>query len=205
MLAVNFFSVLKDIVLTLTAVTGSYVALKGLNTWKRQISGQANHSLSKNLLVSLFKYRDAIESVRNPFMTITSDSLPEESKRLTMNANEIHFYSICKIYNLRWQNVSEIQSQVYANLTEAEAIWGNELSAMWKTVRGKVIELQISLDEYLDSKNPKSAYSEKEISLEEHKRTRAIIYGGGSNDAFKTEFESELEQMVFYIRTKLQD
>jgi len=62
----SFFSILKDIVLTLTAITGAIVAAKGLSTWKRQINGQAEYNLSKNLLTNLFKYRDTISNIRNP-------------------------------------------------------------------------------------------------------------------------------------------
>ena len=203
MIMADFFSVTKDIVLTLTAVTGSYVAVRGLNTWKRQLSGQVNYNLSKNLLMGLFKYRDAINFVRYPIMTLTSDLLPEEGNRLNMNAEEIRFFSVCNAYGQRWKDVSEVSFQLYTHLTEAEAIWGDEISHIWKSVQEKEMQLHSAIREYLDLKNPNDSYSISDISQQEYMQLRRVICEGGRNDAFKKEFEDKLNKMISYIRGKL--
>lgn len=203
MIMADFFSVTKDIVLTLTAVTGSYVAVRGLNTWKRQLSGQVNYNLSKNILMGLFKYRDAINFVRYPIMALTSDLLPEEGSRLNMNEEEIRFFSVCNLYGQRWKDVSEVSFQLYTHLTEAEAIWGSEISNIWKSVKEKEMQLHSAIREYLDLKNPSDSYSISDISQQEYMQLRRIICEGGRNDAFKKEFEDELNKMISYIRGKL--
>ncbi len=50
---VEIISVLKDILLSACAVTGAFVAVKGLNTWRRQLRGQSEYDLSRRILVSL--------------------------------------------------------------------------------------------------------------------------------------------------------
>ncbi len=54
-------SVVKDIVLSGAAITGAVVAVKGLGTWQRQLKGQSEYELSRRILVTVFKYRDAID------------------------------------------------------------------------------------------------------------------------------------------------
>ncbi|MDU6412228.1 MAG: hypothetical protein E6560_14860 [Yersiniaceae bacterium] len=203
-MVIEILGAIKDVVLTATAVIGSIVALKGLSTWKRQITGQANHSLSKNLLISIFKYRDAVNAVRNPLMPITQESLPEENEMLKMSPNETHFYSIRKSYQQRWEKVSETQPQVYANLIEAEAIWGKDLITMWKSVREKEIDLRLALDDYLMLINPNKDDDQNHKSGEEYKKLLKTVYWSGKNDVFREEFESKIDNMSAYIREKLQ-
>jgi hypothetical protein len=61
-------TLIKDLILCGAAIAGAVIAIKGLNTWKRQLKGQSEYELSRRLLVTLFKYRDAINGVRHPAM-----------------------------------------------------------------------------------------------------------------------------------------
>lgn len=108
MTIVTSLGIAKDIILTLaaiagstTAVIGSYVAVKGLNTWKRQIGGQSDHNLSKNLLISIFKYRDAINSLRRPFMSSHEMPQPTQEESEKMSVDELLHYGRFKAYQAR--------------------------------------------------------------------------------------------------------
>lgn len=199
----KIFGGLKDFVLLGTAITGSVVAVKGLGTWKRQINGQSNYTLSKNLLVSLFKYRDAIEMVRNPFMSSQEMPPPPLEERKEMDPDAIHFYGIYKAYEKRWEKVGSLHSEIYASLIEAEALWGDELSAMWKGLRKKENELLIQLQNYIRLCNPKTSSYEKERLQASQEKMHDILYDVGDNDSFKNQFEIELSKMTGYIKNKI--
>lgn len=194
---------LKDVVLLGTAITGAVVAVKGLGTWKRQINGQSNYNLSKNLLISLFKYRDAIEMVRNPFMSSLEMPLPPLDERSGMNSDEIRFYGLFKAYEKRWDKVVGLQSEIYANLIEAEALWGDELSAMWKILRKKENQLLMQLQNYIQICNPKTPAHEKDRLQASQEKMHNTLYEGGENDLFKIQFEAELLKMTSYIKEKI--
>src|SRR5260221_5644218 len=95
-------STVKDLMVLIAAVIGSYVALMGLSTWKRQLKGHTDHELARRILVSLYKYRDAINGVRHPMMTNNEFSDPPESERQTMNSAQIRFYGLSRAYQNRW-------------------------------------------------------------------------------------------------------
>lgn len=199
----KIFGGLKDLVILGTAITGAVVAVKGLGTWKRQINGQSNYTLSKNLLVSLFKYRDAIEMVRNPFMSSQEMPLPPLDERNEMNSDAIRFYGLFKAYEKRWEKVAGLHSEIYASLIEAEALWGDELSAMWKDLRKKENELLIQLQNYIQICNPRTPTHEKERLQASQEKMHNTLYEGGKSDLFKSQFETDLSKMTGYIKEKI--
>ena len=191
---------LKDVVLLGCAITGAIVAVKGLNTWKRQISGQSDYNLSKNLLISIYKYRDAINGVRSPFVEYPA---PTDEDLKNMNHDEANFKGVSNVYEKRWEAVSEQSSNIYANLIEAEAIWDKKLSGMWKDVKKKEVQLFLHLRNFLTISNPKVKYYRKEHLNKKLDEIHQTIYDIGEEDKFKAEFEREIEKMTNYIRDKI--
>lgn len=55
-------SVAKDIILAFAAIVASYVGIKGLGTWRRQLKGNAEYELAKNILTAIYELREAIAS-----------------------------------------------------------------------------------------------------------------------------------------------
>ncbi|MCD4813731.1 hypothetical protein K8S19_08585 [bacterium] len=72
---------IKDVILTGAAIA---VAITGLNTWKRQLKGKFEYDLCRRILVTLFKYRDAIDGVRHPFMYASEKPNPPEKETKSM-------------------------------------------------------------------------------------------------------------------------
>lgn len=197
------FSVIKDIVLTLTAITGAIVAMKGLSTWKRQISGQANYNLSKSLLINLFKYRDIINSIRHPFMSGSELQQPSQEELAKMDEKQVRFYGTHKAYEARWKRIAEVRAEIYANLIEAEALWGDEISKLWEEIAKKEHDLLIALRDCLEFLNPDVDRRDKEYLKDEHRNVRRVVFSSGNDDKFKSEFESKLDEMTSYIKQKL--
>lgn len=194
---------LKDAIVTGAALTGAIIAFKGLGTWKRQIDGQANYNLSKNLLVNLFKYRDAVYTVRNPFMSSQEMPLPSEEESKKLNDDGIRYHGLYKAYENRWNRVEEVQTDIYANLIEAEALWDEQLSNMWKVLQRKEKELLVHLKNYLILRSPHYERFDKEYLQEKQHQIHDAIFDAGDDDEFKKQFEAELNKMTSYIRTKL--
>jgi hypothetical protein len=46
----NVFSVLKDVCVTGAALTGAYVAVRGLSAWRLQLHGKADYELARQSL-----------------------------------------------------------------------------------------------------------------------------------------------------------
>lgn len=199
----TFFSVLKDIVLTLTAITGAFVAVKGLSTWKRQISGQAEYNLSKNLLVNLFKYRDVISSIRDPFMSGSERIPPSGEERKKMTDAQVRHHATSKAYEVRWNKLSEVRPEIYANMIEAEALWGDEITKLWENLIKKENDLLYAIQDFLEFTNPGIDRLDKEHLIANHRHIRRMVFEGGKDDPFKPEFDSRLDEMTAYIKKKI--
>src|SRR5258707_14189795 len=61
---VECLSAMKDIVTIGATFFAGYIAWQGLSTWRRQLSGNARHELSRRLILSAYKLREEVENVR---------------------------------------------------------------------------------------------------------------------------------------------
>jgi hypothetical protein len=201
----EILSIIKEIVITGAAITGSIVAVKGLSTWQRQLKGQSEYDLSRRILVSLFKYRDAINGVRNPAMWADEMPSPPEEKSKTMNSDQISFYGTSNAYQARWDKVQEERTSLYADLLEAEAIWGTELNDLFKVVFDLQHELFTRIRHYLILINPDLTEAKKTAIEKIDKNKRDIIYDdlGEKPDEYKSNLIDAIKVIESYLKPKL--
>lgn len=202
---VEVFTLIKDLALTGAAVSGAIVAIKGLGTWRRQLKGQSEYELSRRMLVSLFKYRDAIGGVRDPVML--SHEIPHlsEDDAKSMSPKEIDYYGISKAYQNRWKKVQDQRTALYADQLEAEAIWGDELNTLFKTIYSLEHELLTRVRHYLVLMNPKANEGKKDAICRIDQKKRDIMYDelGEEPDEFKHELLEAIKHVENYLKPKL--
>jgi len=198
-------SLLKDLILAGAAITGSVVAVKGLGTWQRQLKGKSEYELSRRILVSLFKYRDAINGVRHPMMWAHEMPAPPEDKAQKMSSEQIRFYGTQKAYEARWDQVQSVRSSLYADLLEAEAIWGSSLKDLFKKAFDLEHELAVSIRHYLTLCNPDTEEASREAVRKIQGKRRDIMYDDLSEegDEYKKDFAAAIEGIEKYLKPKL--
>ncbi len=187
------------------AITGSIVAVKGLGTWRRQLRGQSEYDLSRRILVTLFKYRDAINGVRNPVMFAHEMPSPPEDEATKMTHEQIRFYGSSKAYQNRWNKVQTERTSLYADLLEAEAIWGDDLKNMFKTIFNLEHELFTLIRHHIELINPDTKEATKEAIMKIDKKMRDIMYDylGEEPDEYKQDLISAIEAVETYLKPKL--
>ena len=195
----------KDLILSGAAITGAVVAVKGLGTWRRQLKGKTEHDLSKHLLVSLFKYRDAIRGVRNPAIYTHEIPKPPEDKAKSMNPDQISFYGTAEVYQARWSKVQDERVKLYADLLEAEALWGEELNKLFKVIYDLEHELFTYIRRYLELSNPDVNNNRKDAVEKFQQKSRNIMYGdlGDEDDEFWNDVMVGIESIEKYLKPKL--
>ncbi len=201
----EIITVIKDFILAGAAITGSIVAVKGLGTWRRQLKGQSEYELSRRILVGLFKYRDAINSVRNPAMFSYEIPVPSEDEAKGMKQDDIEYYGVSKAYQNRWEKVQEQRTSLYADQLEAEAIWGCELNELFKTLFALERELFILVRNYLILMDPKANKARKEAIIKRDQKRRDIMYDESADepDEFKQELLDAIGHIENYLKPKL--
>lgn len=201
----EFIALVKDLILSGAAIAGAVVAIKGLSTWKRQMKGHSEYELSRRILVTLFKYRDAIAGVRHPVMWAYEMPPPPEDESKEMSPAHVKFYGTSKAYQARWDKVQAERTNLYADLLESEAIWGDELKKLFKTLFNLEHELFTNVRHYIELINPDTEEESKEAIRNIKKKRRDIIYDDLSEegDDYRKDFQHGVEAIEKYLKPKL--
>jgi hypothetical protein len=99
----KFAPIFKDLCLAFAAVGGFVIAVLGLRTWWRELKGKTEYDLARRILIATYKIRDAIQNVRNPFMSTSEYASSESRKTQRETQNE----GIAQAYQKRWDSVNE--------------------------------------------------------------------------------------------------
>lgn len=200
----EIISILKDVILAGTAITAVIVAFKGLKTWEHQLKGKSEYELSRRILVTLFKYRDAINGVRHPAMYAYELSYPPEDKARNMSSEQINYYGTSKAYRTRSEKVQNEKISLYADLLESEAIWGIDLKNIFKGIYKLENELFSQIQNYLELINPNTLDVRKQHIQKITNNNQDIMYDTLANDdEFRNNMTSEIKKIEKYLKPKL--
>lgn len=150
----EYAAIAKDIVLTLAAVIGACVALRGLSTWNRQLKGGVEYELTRRLLKQTYRLREAIKGVRNPVMWGGEMPSPSEEEAKDMSREQLRYYGLSNAYQKRWDKVTEARADLQTELLEAEVLWGQEIHNRFEPVFKLQHELYVAVHFYLTVCNP---------------------------------------------------
>lgn len=202
----EIIAIFKDVVISAAAITGAVVAIKGLGTWQRQLKGQSEYELSRRILIALFKYRDAINGVRNPAMWNYEMPLPSEEEAEKMSQKQVRFYGTSKAYQNRWDKVQVEKTSLYADLLESEAIWGVELKELFNAIFDLENELFIKIRHNIELINPDMKENKRDAISKIDDKSRDIMYAIESDDhpdEYKKDLLFAIEMVEKYLKPKL--
>ena len=130
---------------------------------------------------------------------------PAEDKVKKMNDEQKFFYGISEAYSARWNKVQIERTLLYADLLEAEAIWGDELKNLFKKIFDLENELVKCIRHYLLLRNPDADEASKEAIREIGRKNRDILYDDLSDkpDEYKRDLLSAIEKVEKYLKPNL--
>lgn len=184
---------------------GVYLAATNLKTWKRQLSGQSDHALARNLLVNLFKYKNAIERVRHPFISSLEMGIDEELEKNGGNFDKAHYIGTVKAYTNRWKYLNEVKAELQAYIVEAHALWGTEFADIFKTFTPLEIDLHAAVELLVKKENPNlPSHAKSGIEQQYDRKKYALeVSTEPDKDIYMTEFEEKYSYIEKQLRDKL--
>ena len=181
--------IIKDLVTVLGISIASYVAIVGLSAWKKQLKGKTDYELARRYLRSVYKVRDAVKDVRNPFIPIEEMSLAlKESGLSETDFSDRGKYNRA-VYSKRWKKVVEAGTDLNVELLEAEVSWGRGAFDAQKDFDNSIRKLFMNLKLFLEG----HALSEE----------RDIIYDMGEKDVFSKEINKGVQKIEEYLKPHL--
>lgn len=199
----------STVVTTLATIGAVCIAWMGLSTWKAQIKWQTDHDLARRLLVEIYRFRDAVGAARSPYVfahEMRDDDKTENSGIRTPDESNA---GMRRAFQRRFSEIGSNAPQLYALLLEAEAVWGPQLSAIWRDVNRLQNELSSATSLYLDylesqgkGVDPTVFYPDKAAQM----AARKIIYSNGESDGkneFSNRIKAAISRLEDYLRPKL--
>lgn len=162
----------------------------GLNTWKRQIRGTDKYKVASELLLSIYRLREGIKTVRSPFVSYVPDPKEGEDKEWA------DFNGYFNEMNRRWKEVSEPVAEVSLLSLKAEVYLDKTIGKQTDELMKKVRELQVTYEMYIDHKRPGSDF---EFDLE----GRKILWAKPTGDKFNEDVEKIIEKAENSVRKYL--
>lgn len=195
----------KDIVLTIAAIIGAYVALRGLNTWNRQLKGGVEYDLTRRLLKATYRLREAIKGVRHPVMWGNEQPLPPEDEAQGMNRDQKRYYGLSMAYQKRWDKVSEVRNELQTDLLEAEVLWGGIIYEKFEPLFRLQQELFADVHSYLVACNPSETAESRHAMGEIRRKRREVLYDylGVEPDMFASDVANAIKGIESFLKPHL--
>jgi len=73
--------IIKEILVSIAAITTAVVAIKGLRLWRSQLKGTTKYQVSQKLLEKTYKLQDALRLARGAWMSVGELSQREQEKK----------------------------------------------------------------------------------------------------------------------------
>lgn len=182
--------VIKDLVTILATCIATWIAITGIKAWKKQLKGKTEYEISRRYLKAVYRVRDSIKYVRNPFVPVEEimSSLKKNGlSELDYNDNK---KTNRAVYSERWKKVIEAASDLDVELLDVEVSWGKE-----------AIEIKSKLQECITN-----LFVNLKIFLEENdygNDVRDSIYSVGEGDEFNKKLNDAVREIEDYLRPHL--
>lgn len=122
------WSALANWVYALSTAAIAVAAAVGITAWRRQLRGQDDFKIAKDLLRAVFGFRDAVRILRSGWMESAEwKDRPgrERGRRSYPETDDLEF-----AYQARWDRVMDASRALGAAIVEAEASWGENCLAL---------------------------------------------------------------------------
>ena len=205
MCVAEIVAVTKDVVLTVGAVVAMYVAVRGLNTWNRQLKGGVEYDLTRRLLKCTYRLREAIKAVRNPVMFANELPNPPDAEALAMSNEQRRYYGLSQAYQGRWNKVTVTRDDLQTELLEAEVIWGKAIHEQIEPLFALQRELFSDIHAYLIVCNPSENEDSRHANSEIRRKRREVLYDTSSfePDPFSEDVEKAIASIETFLKPHL--
>lgn len=167
----RFVEPLKSVVTIGAAGVGVFVALRGLQTWRRQLHGTARFEACRKLLEKTLAARDAFSTFRSPLMgggeiaaALRARNKPEPTSLADLKRfDEGHRLAKIDRFEKVFQAVREVESAVLV----AEVVLGPKAREAFQSLKQCYVDAQIAL-ENVGEANAEEAKGYRRILAETH-------------------------------------
>lgn len=143
---------IRDGVMMIAAGIASYVAIVGLNTWRKQLTGTTEYELAREVLRAVYKLRDRVDMLRTHRRSFAEENKIDLEKAFQnqprVNDQEFKLILQGEVLRLRWPAVQEALSEFELASIEAEVLFGPDVREKLDYLKEFVKQLANSCEVY---------------------------------------------------------
>jgi hypothetical protein len=181
-----YLTILKDIILILTALTTAIVAIFGITKWRSEFKGKTYFEVSFKFLKSVYKLRDNFLALRANFISI-NELLPNDNDIKNYEYENRRF-----VINNRLKPFNEAYNEFNSILPEIEALFGKEFKKKCVQIGHVIFLYENNLNEYMQ------LYG-KTNNMEHFAELGNGVFMQSKDDKYKT----ELDEIISSIETEI--
>lgn len=197
----EIIAVAKDVLLGVAAVVTSIVAVRGLQSWRRELEGRAEFDTAKGLLKAMYKLREELQVFRSRFFTSNSE-FPESYGLIGKRSAEEEAQAWDYVYKNRWRPVERAVQDFDTHTLEAEALWGDEIRTKAKVLRCCATDVYIAIDPVVSDKvsGGENFESDKKFGQEMNMRISAVKE---NENSLSKEIANSVANIEDFLRPRL--
>ncbi|HEX4956156.1 MAG TPA: hypothetical protein VF017_22435 [Thermoanaerobaculia bacterium] len=198
----NFLQVFRDIAAIAAALVGVCVALRGLQTWRRQLRANTELEVARLMVRAVLKLRDAIQDLRNPFVAFeemvvaaqtASEQQPDRTEEFLKKWHR-------PVFTQRSKPVALAHSEYRAAKLEAEILWGQPFQQECEEFDVLLHDLHIALEDFVRYSDRDHPTLEEEA---EREASREVVQRSGKVDSFGVKLTAACDRIEAYLRPKI--
>lgn len=157
--------IIKDIILSLSAMITVILAVYGIKSWRRELAGKTRFDIARRLLQATYRIREEFWGVRSRF--ITAAEFPSSYSGMSgKNSNQENYEAFFHVYKNRLEPLKDAIQEFDVAALEAEVLWGDEIKKITDEIRSCLQSLRISIEGELSNilsgtEEPDSDYKQK--------------------------------------------
>ncbi|MFO1201292.1 MAG: hypothetical protein U1E58_01505 [Tabrizicola sp.] len=183
------------------AIGGAAAAFMGLGTWKKQITWQNDSDLARRVLLSAYRYRDAVFALRNP--RISGFEMVPENGRITPGQNTVAGTATAMIRRLTL--LRSARTELEGVLQEVEAQWGEQFKQSFGEIFNEESKLFRAVQLFIQSLDDEAPKEDRVRLMQRMKEGGNIHFHSSAvdQDEFSKNFESLISSVSKLLRQKI--
>jgi hypothetical protein len=146
----DVITTIKDVLISVAAGTTAVVAVLGLQSWRRELTGHAEFEAARHLIKATYRLREEIANSRAPF--VSAAEFPEDYPGPGEASAGEEARALSHIYRNRWIPIASALEELDSRALEAEALWGDKIKEKTDELRQCIVELRVAMDAIVDDK-----------------------------------------------------
>lgn len=197
-MAVEYIIALKDVCLSVAAITTAFVAISGLKSWRKELRGKADFEVARGLIRATYKLRDELTYSRSPFTS--ANEFPEGYDPLN-KTTEKETEAWAHIFTNRWKPIADAIQEFEAQTLEAEALWGKSIKDTAFELRRCSRTLRVAMEAMVS--NTASDNEDFKSDSDFGKKIKSEIWQGWGGSKGKDELGDKILTAVENIEKEL--